>query len=604
MNLSGDCLRQIGDLNRMLNNNISDYQHYISKAREIENIKDKTNFKNISINFYSNFTAKLLDAFFKVEFFKISFLANINYYSYGQIEENIFDKNTSSLDINFFHYTTEDIFENLSLNLIQQQKEQIFFKINEKIDNIIILIKQLRKKSDSVIFLSNFSFNGDNLINIFQNNLTLTELEVINKLNEKVKKIGQKFSAVYIYDYNSFVLENGFTNIIDKKLWYMSKIPFKLEYQSKLIQSYIKAIKPIYKTSSKCLVLDLDNTLWGGILGEDNIESVKLSDQFPGNIYKDFQKFVLNLREIGVLLAIASKNNLKDVLDFMNRNDDCLIKEKHLSSIKVNWNEKAQNIKEIANELNIGLDAIVFFDDNPIEREWVRTQLPQVTVLETPKNPIYYKDCIIKSCVFDKISITEEDRKRSFLYADEKKRKKHQKSFKNYDDFIKNLNMVITIKEVSKSEMKRVTQLTNKVNQFNLTTKRLDESQILQFIETNNKIFGIRLKDKFGDLGLVGVLTTKTVKKHICHIDNFLLSCRALGRKVENETINFLLSYLKKNYFTEVKGTFNLSKKNMQAKDFYKNIGFKFDKIQNNWFYDLSNFKYQTSKIGKVEYIE
>tara|TARA_X000000950_G_scaffold108424_2_gene136752 strand:- start:19884 stop:21596 length:1713 start_codon:yes stop_codon:yes gene_type:complete len=563
-----------------------------------------TNLKKISLNFYSNFTSELLDVFIKVEFYKIGYLVKIKHFSYGEIEENIYDNSKPDPDIIFFHYRTEDYFPNIYSQLILENKKELLETADEKINNLQSLVQKLKKSSKSKIFISNFCISGKSIINTFQNNLKITELELVNYLNTKIRAFCVKYISLYIYDFNTFVNEYGLSNIIDNKLWHMSKMPFRLEYQCELVKSFIKTINASLIASKKCLVLDLDNTLWGGVLGEGDYETVQLGEQFPGNIFKEFQKTLLNYREMGILLAIVSKNNIDDVLSFINFNEDCLIKESHLSAIKANWKDKATNIKEIAKELNINLDAIVFFDNSSLEREWVKSQLPQVKVIDVPINPIYYKSVLLNSRFFDKISLTEEDKKRPLLYSLEKKRRIHQKTFNDYNDFIKNLNIVITIKNIAINEIKRVTQLINKVNQFNLTTNRLDENQVLRLIEGKEKIFGIRLKDKFGDLGIVGVIILKFKESYICEIDNFLISCRALGRKVEHETIRFLLSYLKKNNYKKIIGKFSPSKKNMQVKNFYFSVGFKKTSIKNEWCYNLLNYKNTTEKFGKVKFIE
>ena len=544
------------------------YLDYVTKAKEIDKKNKYNSLKKISLNFYSNFTSELLDVFIKVEFNKIGFNVKTKYFSYGEIEESIFNNSKPDSDIIFFHFRTEDFFPNLYKELILENKKKLLDTADEKIIYLHSLIKKIKESNKSKVFISNFSMTGNNLINTFQNNLEITELELVNYLNTKVRAFCMKYSSLFIYDFNTFVNEHGLNNIIDNKLWYMSKMPFRLEYQCELVKSFLKTINASYKTSCKCLVLDLDNTLWGGVLGEGDVETVKLGEQFPGNIYKEFQKSLLHYREMGILLAVVSKNNIEDVLSFINFNDDCLIKEKHLSVIKANWQDKATNIQGIAKELNIGLDSIVFFDDSPVEREWVKSQVPEVKIIDVPINPIYYKNVLLNSGLFDKVAITEEDKKRSNLYKDEKKRKDHQKIFNNYSDFIKNLNITITIKEVAINEIKRVAQLINKVNQFNLTANRLDENQILKLIENKKKVFGVRLKDKFGDLGMVGVIILKFRKGNICEIDNFLVSCRALGRKVEHETINFFLGYLKKKIIQKLLVNIFLVRKTCRLKIF------------------------------------
>ena len=189
-------------------------------------------------------------------------------------------------------------------------------------------------------------------------------------------------------------------------------MPFSIDGQIEVSESLSRFISATIKVPKKCLVLDVDNTIWGGVVGEDNINGIKLGEDFPGNIYKSFQKYILSLRKKGVLLAIASKNNESDVLNVFKNHQDCLLKKNHFSAIQINWNDKASNIKKIAENLNIGLDSIVFFDDNPVERELVKTVLPDVNVIEVAKDPLLYEENIQNSEYFDHIFITDDDMKR------------------------------------------------------------------------------------------------------------------------------------------------------------------------------------------------
>lgn len=585
----------------MIKKDQSNYKYYTKKAEEIENTKKDKLLKNLQINFFTNFTAELLDSFFRVEFEAKGYRVKNYYYSYGSIEENILGKYNFINEKNqifFFHFRTEDLFTDLGSEILANNKKKLLEIVNQKINHLQNLFIAIRKNTNCNIFVSNFSSIPLNLIQTLENSLSFNQYDLIYYLNSELRNLVKKFSSIFIYDYYSFSSSIGSSNLYDNKMWFMARFPFKSKYNAILVKSYIRSIVSTLETPKKCLVCDLDNTLWGGIIGETE-DAVQLGEQFPGNIYKSFQQLILNLKRTGVFLAIASKNNEKDVCKFIDGNEDCLIKTKDFAIIKSNWEDKAKNILEISKELNIGLDAIVFFDDNPVEREWVKSKLPEVNVIDVPENPIFFEDSLVNSNFFDKTTITEDDKKRPLLFSNEKSRKKHKKLFSDYDEFLKSLNMKIFIRKATLKDVPRVSQLINKVNQFNLTLKRSNEGQVLSYISSKNCIYSIKLEDKFGDYGTVGVILLNFLNNGIWEIDNFLLSCRALGRKVENISLYYLLNFLKKDNNEKILGSFVVGEKNMQAKNFYKDMGFTLNKTNGKWLWE-----FKKNKTKKIDYAE
>mgnify|MGYP001392629570 FL=1 len=408
------------------------YKDYSKIAKEIDKVDSRKLLKKIHINFFSNFTAELLDSCIQVEFEAKGFYVKNSFFSYGSIDENILGNYNFSKEANqifFFHFRTEDYFLDLGSDLLNNNKEKLIEIVDQKLIHLNSLFKTIRHNNSCNIFISNFSNVSLNLYETLENSFSFTQSDLINYINNELRILVNKFSSIYIFDYFSFTSKVGIYNLYDEKMWLMARFPFKSKYNAMLVKAYIRFILSSIVTPKKCLVCDLDNTLWGGTLGENNKNSISLGDDFPGNIYKNFQQTILNLKQMGVFLAVVSKNNEKDVYDFINGNQECLLKAKDFSLIKSNWKDKATNIIEISEELNIGLDSIVFFDDNPMEREWVKNQLPDVNVIDVPENPIYFKEALINSNFFDKTTITKEDKKRPQLFADEKSRKKHLKSF-------------------------------------------------------------------------------------------------------------------------------------------------------------------------------
>ena len=432
------------------------------------------------------------------------------------------------------------------------------------------------------------------------NNLKISRYDLIYRINNILKKIISNYPQIYIHDFYTFSLNNGFQNFLDTKMSYLAAIPIKLEYQSKLSCSFSNTMISILAVPKKCLVCDLDNTLWGGILGEDGCKNIQLGDSFPGNIYKDFQKYILSLRKIGIFIAISSKNNEDEVLKFMKNNKDCLIKKNHISIMKVNWKDKASNIKEIANELNIGLDSIVFFDDSKHEREWVKSQLPEVNVIEVPVNPVDYKKALTESNYFNKFSLSEEYKIRPNLFEVDKKRMSSKHKFKNIEDYIISLKIKILLSPLKAKNITRVVQLIKKTNQFNLTTKRYNESDLLLLQKKKFDIFTIRISDKYGDSGLTGVLILEPLHGKTWKIDTFLLSCRVLGRNIEKVILNFISKKLLSVDAKEILGEFIPTTKNIIAKDFYSNLKF-IKKSSNLWVWKLKNGTIFRNNLCEIE---
>jgi FkbH-like protein len=318
----------------------------------------------------------------------------------------------------------------------------------------------------------------------------------------------------------------------------MARIPFSETFLGMLARRVISHIIATLGLARKCLVLDCDNTLWGGIIGEDGLDGIQIGHDSPGREYLEFQKTILELYEQGVILAINSKNNYDDVMQVLNEHPQMLLREKHFASIAVNWEAKPQNMQKIAEQINIGLDTIVFIDDNPAERQMMRQLLPQVETIEMPADPSLFARTLRETGCFTRAYLTEEDKNRGQIYADQRQREQFQQSCATLDDFLKSLEMVVSIRPAGKDDIKRVAQLTQRTNQFNLTTRRYTEADIAAMAQNPNwRIYVLGLKDKFGDNGTVGLAQVEIQPKQ-WRVDTFLMSCRVIGRQVEDALVD------------------------------------------------------------------
>lgn len=325
----------------------------------------------------------------------------------------------------------------------------------------------------------------------------------------------------------------------------------------------------------KCLVLDLDNTLWGGVLGEEGIDGIKVNGDYPGNAFLSFQEALIALSKTGVILTVCSKNNEEDVKELWQKNPFVKLNSDYISAYRINWNNKADNIMELATELNIGLDSMVFIDDNPTERELVRQRLPMVAVPDFPKKPHglmnFFADFVNR--YFLTPSLTSEDLSKTEQYKANAQRAEEARKFTDLSDFIKSLEININLVEADSFNIPRIAQMTQKTNQFNLTTKRYSEADIIGFIDSGSKVFCASVSDKFGDSGITAAIIVN-IDGDKAYIDSYLLSCRILGKGIENAILKNVLNKLLENGIRKVEALYIPTKKNAQVADFYDKNGF------------------------------
>ena len=447
----------------------------------------------------------------------------------------------------------------------------------EETENTIIgLLDFLAKQVKAKVVFHNFLEPTYSPLGILENKQEFGFFESIRTLNQAIENYYKKSSQVYVFDYNSFCSRVGKNNIFDYRMYYLGDLKVSFNSLKLLAEDYLSYIKPIAALSRKCIVLDLDNTLWGGVIGEDGLDGIRLGPTPEGRPFWEFQKMLLSLYKRGIMLAVNSKNNKEDVLRVLREHPYMVLREEHFLSMKINWHEKVSNMLEISKDLNIGLDSFVFFDDDKINQEIMRKYLPQVNTVDLPDDPAMLVDTLKKINDFNLLQITEEDRNRNAMYAIEKKREQLKFTSQSLDDFLGSLKIKLTILPAETSTFSRISQLTNKTNQFNLTTKRYSEEEIIEFAESNNYLInGYKVEDKFGDYGIVGVTIINVENKKEWFIDSFLLSCRVIGKNIEFSILGEIIKCAKKAGVAKLYGEFIPTEKNKPAEDFYLNSGFK-----------------------------
>jgi FkbH-like protein len=401
------------------------------------------------------------------------------------------------------------------------------------------------------------------------------QFDAIAKVNSDLRNALACSQNAYFVDADRCLARIGQNSFYDTRTNYLTGNPYARAGLSELAAEALKFIVAGDGRAKKCLVLDCDNTIWGGIVGEDGLSKISLGNTYPGSAFLDFQRTVVSLQKRGVIVAINSKNNLSDVMEVFRDHPEMILREEHVSAWRVNWEDKAANMRSLSAELNIGLDSMVFLDDSPFEIELVQQQLPMVSSIALNKSaPATYADKLASSALFDLPKFTSEDAIRSKLYREEKSRIEERALATDLESYYKSLQIQITIGGADSSTIPRIAQQTQKTNQFNLTTRRYSELDIEKFVKSaNSDVFWLRAADKYGDMGVIGtcILTYSNVT---AVIDTLLMSCRGLGRNIETQFIDEVCRLAHQRGARTIEGLFIPTTKNMQTSDFFSKNGF------------------------------
>lgn len=407
------------------------------------------------------------------------------------------------------------------------------------LDSYIGLIGNLAARCKGVVvvnFVMPADMQGSGLSNLSEGNLGFMLAELNLKLYKAVSVLGNGWCM----DQNRwFQSDNHYSG----KLFHAGKIPFSQKVFRRAAEDMLAAVDAVNGRSKKLLVLDLDNTLWGGILGDDGRENLKLGPPGAvGEAFVQFQQEIKALKNRGIVLALASKNYEDNALDAIRNHPEMQLREDDFSAWRINWEDKATNILAIARELNLGLDSVVFIDDNPAERGRVAEVLPEVLVPEWPNDPCEYVTALRKLTCFSVASLVKEDFQKTEMFLNEKQRNTLKANITNEREWLASMKMKLTLETVNADNVTRIVQLLNKTNQFNLRTRRLTQGELDTWLHKGNQMIAIRVADRFGDMGLTG-LVGLTVSKDRVVMEDFILSCRVMGREVEKAMLDVAIRY-------------------------------------------------------------
>jgi FkbH-like protein len=445
-------------------------------------------------------------------------------------------------------------------------------EVNRVKNSYRTFVRAFRERSNAQLVIHSLETPPSPAAGILDAQNPCGQIASIRAVNEAISQAAREARDVYILDYEALAARRGTEIWIDRRTWETARLPIRGDELRHLAAEWLRFLHPLTGVTCKVLAVDLDGTLWDGVVGEDGVDGVSI-EGLGGSPFRAVQRAVLDLHRRGVILAICSKNNEDEALAALEKHSEFLLRPQHFAAHRINWDSKAESLRDLAAQLNVGLDSVAFLDDNPVERSLVRAQAPEITVIDLPDDPHAFADAVRAMPIFERLGLTDEDRKRSQHYAEQQQRAALQQTSESLEDFYHSLEMSIEIRRLTQSTIARAAQLTQKTNQFNLTTRRYTELNLEKLLDAGAHIFTTRVKDRFGDNGIVGVTIAMEVED-AWSIDTMLLSCRVIGRTIETAILATIAEEAEASGATTLRGSYIPTSKNVPARDFYATHGF------------------------------
>ncbi len=528
----------------------------------------ESNLKKVKVGVLTSYTINNLKKSLIDNLKRRGFDSEVIFGDYNQYVQELISPDSflieEKVDVVFLALSFRSLFPNLYYEI---GGKRVYEKCLSKVRDVVDAINSSNVKAKFIVSTIDYPIDSPKGFSDIAEEDSI--YRIVSDCNQELIKFSRENSKVVLLDFDRVLSRVGKDRVTDEKMYYLGKILLNSNAVNVLSNEIATIVNSVYGKIKKCIVVDLDNTLWGGIIGEDGVNGIKLGDSNVGDIYSEVQKILKVYKENGTILAICSKNNLNDVLPVFDRKE-MILKEDDFIVKKINWNAKSQNIMEIAKEINIGLDSLIFLDDNPVERLEVSEALPMVEVIDFPKDVADLPKILRDVDSLKRIKITEEDKKKHVMYSQENERKELEKTT-SLSDYLHKLGIEIEVKLNDLSSLERITQLINKTNQFNLRTQRYTREEVEVFINSKDWIVAsVSVCDKFGELGLTGVILIEK-RNEGYFVDSFLMSCRVLSRDIEivffREVVKNLKGVLRAEYIESLK--------NSQVKEFYEKLGMK-----------------------------
>jgi FkbH-like protein len=580
-------------------NNMQDQNKNQNQNKTPQSVEqDIKNLKKVKIALLGSYTLNNLNAPLIAELKNKNLNPEIKLGGYNQFIEELINPASwlyeFNPDIVLVAISSRTYLKDLQYKSNEERKQLV----QKKNTDLINALQSSSLKSKIILTTIDFpSYSPNNLQDLVSNS---SIYELIKEFNNNLISLAKSSTQISLLDFERLCSMHGKLNVFEEKMFFLGKILLTKKGAEVFSKELKNIISVIYGMTKKCLVVDLDNTLWGGVIGEDGPENIQLGeDTSIGQIYSEIQKIILNWKNSGILLALVSKNNPEDALSAFKENKNMVLKENDFIIKKINWNEKSENIAEIAKELNLGLDSFVFLDDNPSERLEVKSRLPEINIIDFPEDVSLLPRELKQVTYFNSLNLTEEDKKRNKFYEQDRDRNILRKKT-SLQDYLKTLGIKISVKKDDLSTIERITQLINKTNQFNLRTKRYSIEEVREMMNSENyTVSSLHVSDSYGELGLTGVIIIKHLSDSY-FIDTFLMSCRILSRKIEDQFLKETLKFLNHKDFKLIV-EYIPTPKNILVEKIYDGMGFQI--ISDN-----INKKYSTLLnkliIPTVEWIE
>lgn len=552
--------------------------------------KDFTSFKTIKLAVLGDSATQFLTQALKGMGFEHGLHLDIWEADFNQIERQVKDSSSDLYDFNPEIVLVFQASHKLLGKYNKTKPEQTTLFAQKELAAIENINTTLTNNLKAKVIYYNYTEIDDSVFGNYANKTESSFLFQLRKLNYELMLLAAKQPNLYLCDISTIQNQVGKSNFFQPSIYLSTEMVLSIDVLPKIASKTLDLINSLSGKFKKCLILDLDNTTWGGIIGDDGVENIQIGSLGIGKAFSELQQWAKKLKNRGVILAICSKNTESIAKEPFEKHPDMVLRLEDISVFKANWENKADNIRLIQSVLNISFDSMVFLDDNPFERNIVRENLPEVCVPELPEDPANYLEYLYTLNLFETTSFSSEDQERTKLYQIEAERVKEHKNFTNEGDFLKNLEMVSTVAAFNKFTTPRVAQLSQRSNQFNLRTIRYTEADIEKISNSKDyATFTFTLEDKFGDNGLICVIILHKEDKEILFIDTWFMSCRVLKRGMENFVLNTITEYAQDNGFSVIKGEYIPTAKNIMVKDHYPDLGFK----KNEKYFTLNIEEYQ-----------
>jgi len=444
-----------------------------------------------------------------------------------------------------------------------------------EIESHLALLTALRSRVQGTVLVASFvasELSCDGPLDWQRENGTERMLQ---NANHAVADWARGQERVFVFDLAGLVATVGRERAFDERMRLVAQQPFATAFLPRLGAEAARYVRAITGPARKCLVLDLDHTLWGGILAEDGHASLRLRGDAVGDAYRQFQQALLALHGRGILLALCSRNDRDEAFAVLRDHPDMILRPEHIAAARIGFSDKVEGIRAIADELNIGLDALVFLDDDKFERQNVRDRLPEVLVPDLPSDPAFYRRALLALDAFDVLSLSAEDRARGQLYQERREREELHAQSASLEEYLASLKMEVTIVAPEGAARTRLFQLVHKTNRFNLTTRRYSEAEFAALIAAPDyRVFGVQVRDRLGDNGIVGLVVAR-FRGEACEIDTFLLSCRVMGRQIETAILAYVADLARARHAARLVGRYAPTAKNGNVRDLYERHGFQ-----------------------------